>query len=201
MKNIDLSIFKTGQSFAVCNGNAGFFAREIQKSQELKYDWEIAKFHHLGIIKIKNGKVMVQEEKRLLHSFSDTPIEDYLKSDSSAYKLLEPVCGLPDDLQAILYTLMEYDNNTGVYNIPGVFNMLYKFAAYKITKSDRWLNICNSRNMEVCSQKVEEIYKAALQILNNPLYLALMRELLNDDFTMAPADFVASKEFKTVAVF
>jgi hypothetical protein len=201
MKTIDQSIFKTGQAFSVCNGNASFFAREIQKSQELKYPWNVAKFHHEGMIKIKDGKVLVEEEKRLIHSVGETPIEEYLKSDSSTYMLREPVCGLPDDLQNILFILMERDNNTGVYNIPGVFNMLYKFAAYKITKQNRWLNVCNSRNMEVCSQKVEEWYKAALKMLNNPLYLRLMQELIDDDFTMAPADFVVSNCFKTVAIF
>jgi hypothetical protein len=186
MKILDKSILKNGQALLVCDGDAGFFAKEIQKFQALEYPWEIARFHHAGMIKVKNGQYFVEEEGRLFQSIIQTPLDDYLANDNSTFMIREPLQGLSIQDQVMLFKLMESDNGKGVYNVLGVVNFAYKFVAYEITKKQEWLNIGNDKHMEVCSQQVEQWYKDGMGMFKN------------DNYTMSPADFAASKLFKTI---
>jgi hypothetical protein len=184
-----------------CNGKPGFFPREIQKFQAMEYPVEIAQYHHAMMIKsITDDKIIVEEEKQMFDSCGETDFNDYLKQDSCKLMVREPITGLPLSMQGVLFDLMTADKNAGIYNIPGIFNFAYKYIAYKCTGKAKWLNVGNNKNMEVCSQKVEEWYKEAYGIANSAIFLQAMKALMDDNYTMSPADFVASLLFKTICV-
>lgn len=183
MKHIDYSLLRNGQIIIKHASNPSILSKAIIEFQELMYDEDVAKFHHVGKLFQVAGEWWVCEEKTI-RGVGNTRLSEYLKDDNATYIIREPNYMNLAQEDMFVESFIN-DANTGAYDVLGILQLAYSLSMYKITGKFAWIGPTSGKRHFVCSTRCAKWDDDILGLY--PHW-----------YRMTPAEYVVTPFYKTV---